>query len=564
MSNDPFPLTAPGAPAPAAAPRLRVNHLVGSLAGRVVDLDPGGAYRVGRHPECQVRYDHTVDFLVSTRHGQLAVEDGAWVFTDTNSTNGSYVNGVRVHRHVLASGQVVVLGTPNAAGSATFAVEVAPVGAAPAGADGPFAQEPADSSEFVQFPCQHCGATNTAVGAHAGQMIACAACGRPTAVVVPPGYRAPAAAAGPAVQPYAPTASSYSPGYAQPASGQPAAPGLQPVQPRPPVAGGAGQQPGGFLGGIVSGVKGKIDRMRERGELKREIAGFEAQLPQLETAARQACTTAGQDLWRQAAGPLKAFRSAGALEKADDAVRQVEERVAAADRDGTAAAQAHAEWTDGWQERHAVAERELADAEQALADAKQSQQRAKDAVTAAWAPRVDAMAFIQQKLAALASEARQDPPDDLWPRYQSAIAELNERQAELATEVPGLADLVAARSAAAEAVTAAAERREAAVTTVEQSKAERAQHDAARADAERQHQQAVAALRAEADQIRAPLAAYHMDLGRQYIDTPDAPAVDPLPASVGAARQAVQAWGQAYAALGQRKQRLAELDAGGQ
>lgn len=62
---------------------------------------------VGRSPDVDVQIDHGT---VSSRHCELIVSDIAVVVKDLGSTNGSFVNGQRIEKAVLQSGQVLRLG----------------------------------------------------------------------------------------------------------------------------------------------------------------------------------------------------------------------------------------------------------------------------------------------------------------------------------------------------------------------------------------------------------------------------------------------------------------------
>jgi pSer/pThr/pTyr-binding forkhead associated (FHA) protein len=62
---------------------------------------------VGRHPRCDVV---VADPSVSRRHAQLTFRDGVWVLQDLDSTNGTTLNGERVGRTTLHSGDVVSFG----------------------------------------------------------------------------------------------------------------------------------------------------------------------------------------------------------------------------------------------------------------------------------------------------------------------------------------------------------------------------------------------------------------------------------------------------------------------
>jgi S1-C subfamily serine protease len=89
-------------------PRLAI--LTGTLAGQTRPL---GAARLslGREALCEVRFDPNADPEVSARHAEFRVENGVAIVRDTNSTNGVYVNDVRVRgERPLADGDIVRLG----------------------------------------------------------------------------------------------------------------------------------------------------------------------------------------------------------------------------------------------------------------------------------------------------------------------------------------------------------------------------------------------------------------------------------------------------------------------
>jgi FHA domain len=73
----------------------------------VLDRAAGDRLLVGRHPACDVL---VTDPSVSRRHAQLTFRDGVWVLQDLASMNGTAVNGERVGRTALHSGDVVELG----------------------------------------------------------------------------------------------------------------------------------------------------------------------------------------------------------------------------------------------------------------------------------------------------------------------------------------------------------------------------------------------------------------------------------------------------------------------
>ncbi len=69
-----------------------------SYKGTTTDLVGGGRALIGRSPDSVVRFDE-VD--VSNRHAQLFVQDGLWVLEDLDSSNGTFVDGVRIERLVI-------------------------------------------------------------------------------------------------------------------------------------------------------------------------------------------------------------------------------------------------------------------------------------------------------------------------------------------------------------------------------------------------------------------------------------------------------------------------------
>jgi hypothetical protein len=101
----PQPKPAPGVPAPAA--RLAVAQ--GRANYPYLDVPAGGVI-IGRDPSCRLVLP---DPQVSGRHAQLEWVGTTWVIRDLNSTNGTYVNGVRVASgasQALRSGDQIVVG----------------------------------------------------------------------------------------------------------------------------------------------------------------------------------------------------------------------------------------------------------------------------------------------------------------------------------------------------------------------------------------------------------------------------------------------------------------------
>jgi pSer/pThr/pTyr-binding forkhead associated (FHA) protein len=71
-----------------------------------------GSLLIGRLPECDVMID---DGLVSRMHARVSVRDSSVIVEDLHSTNGVYLNGVRItHSAVLREGDRLLIGTTEA------------------------------------------------------------------------------------------------------------------------------------------------------------------------------------------------------------------------------------------------------------------------------------------------------------------------------------------------------------------------------------------------------------------------------------------------------------------
>lgn len=88
---------------------LVLEFLTGSLSGsRTILTNP--AVRIGRAADCDVRFDEQLGREVSAHHAQLVQDGEDWVVIDTSSTNGTWVNGERVSKRRLETGDVLLLG----------------------------------------------------------------------------------------------------------------------------------------------------------------------------------------------------------------------------------------------------------------------------------------------------------------------------------------------------------------------------------------------------------------------------------------------------------------------
>lgn len=107
MYDDPTALA--GRPEGAGSATFVVRVESGSAMGRTLVLDGSQPtpVLVGEGPACELRLG---DRLVSRRHASFDIEDGALRLRDLDSTNGTYVLGLRVLDVLLTGGEVIGLG----------------------------------------------------------------------------------------------------------------------------------------------------------------------------------------------------------------------------------------------------------------------------------------------------------------------------------------------------------------------------------------------------------------------------------------------------------------------
>ncbi|MFI1399623.1 FHA domain-containing protein [Streptomyces sp. NPDC020681] len=82
-------------------------ELVLELSGRTWTLDPSRSYTLGRDPQGDLVID---DARVSWRHASISWGGRSWVIEDHGSTNGTYVQGQRIHQMEIGPGSAVHLG----------------------------------------------------------------------------------------------------------------------------------------------------------------------------------------------------------------------------------------------------------------------------------------------------------------------------------------------------------------------------------------------------------------------------------------------------------------------
>ncbi len=90
----------------AVPPLARLQVLDGSRTQQEIPLLPGRII-IGRTPDNDVQIDSR---FISRHHCQITTTNQACIIEDLNSTNGLYVRSLRVHRHYLRDGDVVLIG----------------------------------------------------------------------------------------------------------------------------------------------------------------------------------------------------------------------------------------------------------------------------------------------------------------------------------------------------------------------------------------------------------------------------------------------------------------------
>ncbi|WP_406860086.1 FHA domain-containing protein [Streptomyces sp. HUAS MG47] len=126
-----------------------VPELVLELNGRTWTLDPSRSYTLGRDPQGDLVID---DARVSWRHATISWGGRSWVIEDHGSTNGTFVQGQRIHQMEIGPGSAVNLGNAT---------------------DGPRLNLAGAAQAPAQQPAQHqAPAHQAAVGGWSGQQAA--------------------------------------------------------------------------------------------------------------------------------------------------------------------------------------------------------------------------------------------------------------------------------------------------------------------------------------------------------------------------------------------------------
>ncbi len=87
-------------------PMNRLIQLNGAQKGRVIELAKG-RWRIGRHQENEIRIEGEG---ISSFHGEMRVAEIGIYLSDSESTNGIFVDGCRFPKGMLVTGQVLQIG----------------------------------------------------------------------------------------------------------------------------------------------------------------------------------------------------------------------------------------------------------------------------------------------------------------------------------------------------------------------------------------------------------------------------------------------------------------------
>jgi membrane-bound lytic murein transglycosylase D len=90
---------------------IRLAIVSGARKGHTLDFGHEPV-RVGRATTAELRFGGVEDITVSTHHAQIVFERGAYWLVDTGSTNGTLLNGVKISKQALRSGDRICFGGP--------------------------------------------------------------------------------------------------------------------------------------------------------------------------------------------------------------------------------------------------------------------------------------------------------------------------------------------------------------------------------------------------------------------------------------------------------------------
>src|SRR5215218_1521764 len=89
--------------------KLRLTVNTGTLAGRAYELE-SGFLTVGRSENCSVRLDPRTERIASKQHAFIEAKSNGFFLSDNNSLNGTLVNGQKIQRVQIATGDTIEFG----------------------------------------------------------------------------------------------------------------------------------------------------------------------------------------------------------------------------------------------------------------------------------------------------------------------------------------------------------------------------------------------------------------------------------------------------------------------
>ncbi|MFI6439741.1 FHA domain-containing protein [Streptomyces sp. NPDC050759] len=125
-------------------------ELVLEANGRTWTLDPSRPYSLGRDPQGDIVFD---DARVSWRHATISWSGRGWVIEDHSSTNGTFVQGQRIHQTEIGPGAAVHLGNASDGPLLSLSGTAAPV-AEPQPRQQPYVAQSANPGWAQQTPQQ--------------------------------------------------------------------------------------------------------------------------------------------------------------------------------------------------------------------------------------------------------------------------------------------------------------------------------------------------------------------------------------------------------------------------
>src|SRR6476620_1501264 len=106
--------------------KLTLAVTSGTLAGRTYDLETV-FLTVGRSENCTVRFDPASERIASKQHAFIEARPDGYYLADNASTNGTYLNGERIDRAQIHSGDEIQFGRKGATATAIIIETVANV-----------------------------------------------------------------------------------------------------------------------------------------------------------------------------------------------------------------------------------------------------------------------------------------------------------------------------------------------------------------------------------------------------------------------------------------------------